>query len=241
MDPKRRRILAVAGAFGAAGAIGLHLPGQAAEPARGGAKGKQAEAEVSAPEDLMREHGVLSRILLVYEEALRCLRSNQEIAADLLHRTATLVRRFVEDYHERLEEKFIFPVFEKRGQMVELVRTLRKQHDAGRALTDTILGATTAEAFAQGQGREKFAKAARPFIRMYRPHKAREDTVLFPALHKLLPEREMDQMGDQFEKEEDRLFGEGGFEKTVEQVAAIEKVLGIYDLDKFTPEAGGRS
>jgi hypothetical protein len=70
---------------------------------------------------------------------------------------------------------------------------------------------------------------------MYRPHEAREDTVLFPALHKILSAKRLEELGEQFEKEEDRLFGEEGFEKTVDQVAAIEKQLGIHDLASFTP------
>lgn len=69
---------------------------------------------------------------------------------------------------------------------------------------------------------------------MYRPHEAREDTVLFPALHKIVPANRLKELGEQFEKEEDRLFGEEGFEKTVDQVATIEKQLGIYDLAQFT-------
>lgn len=36
-------------------------------------------------------------------------------------------------------------------------------------------------------------------------------------------------------EEEDRLFGKGGFRQTVDQVAAIEKQLGIDDLARFTP------
>jgi hemerythrin-like domain-containing protein len=74
------------------------------------------------------------------------------------------------------------------------------------------------------------------FIRMYRPHEAREDTVLFPALGKLLPAKRLKELGEQFEKEEDKLFGDEGFEKEVGKVAAIEKQLGIYDLDQFTPK-----
>jgi hypothetical protein len=34
---------------------------------------------------------------------------------------------------------------------------------------------------------------------------------------------------------EDRLFGDEGFAKAVEQVAAVAKQLGIYDLSQFTP------
>lgn len=36
-------------------------------------------------------------------------------------------------------------------------------------------------------------------------------------------------------EKEHRVFGEEGFQKTVEGVAAIEKQLGIYDLAQFTP------
>jgi len=70
---------------------------------------------------------------------------------------------------------------------------------------------------------------------MYRPHEAREDTVLFPALRKILPAKEIEELGERFEKEEHRVVGGEGFEKAVEQVAEIEKQLGIYELDKFTP------
>jgi len=59
-------------------------------------------------------------------------------------------------------------------------------------------------------------------------------TVLFPALKKIIPAKRINELGEQFEKEEDRLFGEEGFEKTVAQVAEIEKQLGIYDLSQFT-------
>jgi hemerythrin-like domain-containing protein len=197
--------------------------------------GQPAE-EVSAPEDLMREHGVLNRLLLIYEGALRRLAAKQQVPPELFRQTATLVRRFVEDYHERLEERFIFPEFEKRGQMTDLVRVLRRQHAAGRAVTDVILRHSAPDQLRLPGNLDPLATACRSFIAMYRPHEAREDTVLFPALRKIVPAKAIQDLGEQFEKEEDRLFGEGGFEKTVEQVAAIEKQIGIYDLDQFTPK-----
>src|SRR6266540_105207 len=87
----------------------------------------------------MREHGVLNRVLLVYEEGLRRLRAREEVTPDVFHKTATLVRKFVEDYHENLEEKFLFPRFEEKKKLADLVGVLRKQHKAGRELTDVVL------------------------------------------------------------------------------------------------------
>ena len=199
-------------------------------------KSKGSEDDVSAPEDLMREHGVLNRTLLVYEEGLRRLRGKDEVGPEIFHKTATLIRKFVEDYHEKDEERFIFPEFEKRNQMVELVKVLRKQHQAGRVVTDVVLRAATPDAFHKEENRKALVSAVEEFIRMYRPHEAREDTVLFPALRRMLPEKQMKEIAEQMEKSEDQTLGDEGFEKAVDQVAAIEKQLGIYELDQFTPK-----
>lgn len=218
----RRRFLGAAAALG----VGeLVLPGR---EARGEEKG-----EVSAAEDLMREHGVLNRILLIFEEGLR--RKEGDLSPDVFHKPALLVRKFVEDYHEKLEENFIFPEFEKEKKLVELVKVLREQHEAGRRATDVILRNVVPDRFGKQAARRDLKAACRAFIRMYRPHEAREDTVLFPELHRILPAKRIEELGDQFEKEEDRLFGDEGFEKTVEQVAVLERQLGIYELSQFTP------
>jgi hypothetical protein len=74
------------------------------------------------------------------------------------------------------------------------------------------------------------------FIRMYSPHEAREDTVLFPAFREIVRGHEYDALGEEFEKKEHQLLGEDGFEKMVDRVASIEKALGIYDLSQFTPK-----
>lgn len=201
------------------------------------AEPKKSEPEISAPEDLMREHGVLHRILLVYEEGLRRLRAQQDVPPDVFQAPAGLVRRFVEDYHEQLEEKFIFPRFDKAHALTGLVGVLREQHQAGRRLTDSVLRNAVAGRFGTPDGREDVIRACEAFVRMYRPHEAREDTVLFPALYKVVLAKEVAELGEQFEEEEHRLFGEDGFDRTVERIAAVEKQLGIHDLARFTPKS----
>jgi hemerythrin-like domain-containing protein len=79
-------------------------------------------------------------------------------------------------------------------------------------------------------------KALAAFNHMYRPHEAREDTVLFPALHSVVSKHEYDAMGEQFESIERKTFGGDGFDMAVDQVAALEKQFDIYDISKFTPE-----
>jgi hemerythrin-like domain-containing protein len=228
MDTQRRRFVLATASLG--------LPTLGGLTARADDKKKEDTEEVTATEDLMREHGVLNRILLVFEEGLRRLQAKEDPPPEVFHRPAQLVRKFVEDYHEKLEENFIFPAFEKRKKLVELTSVLRQQHQAGRAVTDVILRLATPEKFGKAENRDEMRAAVIAFIKMYRPHEAREDTVLFPALHQVLSAREIKDLGEQFEKEEDGLFGDEGFEKTVDQVAAIEKQLNIYELAQFTPK-----
>ncbi len=222
----RRRFLLVAGMV--AGAPMLTL---------GQAKGKiDPDEGVTAPEDLMKEHGVLNRCLLIYEEGMRRIRTGNEVSPEVFNHTAQLIRRFVEEYHEKNEENYIFPEFERAKKLVDLVETLKTQHRAGRQVTAEILNYSQPSQFRVKANRDKLVAACASFIRMYRPHEAREDTVLFPALRTILTPKQVEALGDRMEEDEKKVLGDEGFEKSVDQVAALEKQLGIYELAQFTPK-----
>lgn len=207
-----------------------------AAPFRSAARpSKETEEDVSPAEDLMREHGLLKRVLLIYGEIIRRIDARQDFPAETLFRSAGIIRHFIEDYHEKLEEQHLFPRFRKAGKLVELVHVLEQQHKGGRILTERILHRATAASLKNTAERASLREDIRLFISMYEPHEAREDTVLFPALHQIVSRHEYDSMGEEFEKKEHQLFGEDGFEKNVAEVAGIEKTLGIYDLGQFTP------
>ena len=195
------------------------------------------EEKISPAEDLMREHGVLNRILLIYDHHLHLLAAKRPFDGSILASAADIIRHFVEEYHEKLEEEFLFPRFRKAGKHVPLVDTLQTQHKAGRDLTAMIreLGATATLKYVSSDT-DKLGDALRSFLRMYRPHEAREDTVLFPAFRAIVSPHEYDALGEDFEKKEDELFGDEGFFKVVDQVGVLEKKLGIYDLAQFTPK-----
>jgi hemerythrin-like domain-containing protein len=191
---------------------------------------------VTAPEDLMKEHGVLNRCLLIYEEGLRRLQSKETVGPEVFLHTAEMIQKFVEQYHEKNEEQYIFPVFDRAKQLTDLVATLKTQHLAGRKVTGEILRLSQPAAFGVADNRTKLASACRSFIRMYRPHESREDTVLFPALRTILSPKEVQELGDKMEQDEHKVLGDEGFERSVDQVMSIEKQLGIYDLNQFTPK-----
>lgn len=196
---------------------------------------QKKEEEVSPVEDLMREHGVLRRIMLIYDHARLRLEVGGEYPVETLRDAAGVIRRFIEEYHEKLEEDHIFPLFEKVSSHADLAATLRRQHEAGRKVTKFILDNAKVEASKDEATRKAVSQHLEMFTRLYRPHAAREDTVLFPAVRQVVTPARYDEMGEIFEDQEHDLFGESGFGGIVEHVAALERQIGIYDLNQFTP------
>jgi len=199
-------------------------------------KSDEKGEEVTAIEDLMREHGILRRALLVYSETIPILSGKASpVVPEMLQRTAKLFRAFGENYHEKkLEETHIFPALKKTGGPVSgLTGILIEQHRRGREITDYIL-AVTHGAKLEVKNIAPLKTVLESFVLMYRNHAAREDTVIFPAWKKTLSSRELDEMGDKFEEIEHQQFGEDGFDKAVREISSIEKELGLSDLAHFT-------
>lgn len=197
---------------------------------------KSAGAEVTAAEDLMREHGVLRRALLVYQESAVKLRSSaSSIAPEALEKTARLFRVFGEEYHEqKLEEAFIFPAVQKAGGLAAAYTgVLSAQHQRGRELTDYILSVTSAAKLASGNV-EPLARVLESLVRMYEHHAAIEDTMVFPAWKQTMNVEQMDLIGEKFEEIENQQFGKDGYEDAVKRIGDIEASLGLADLGQFT-------
>jgi len=216
---RRQLLLAVPGG------IGLMAVGDIAFAAQ------DKEKEVGAVEDLMREHGVLRRCLIVYSETAARLRNGDRIDPQAVQHTAELFRRFGEGYHEmQLEEIHIFPkVKEAGGPAAELVDVLTAQHERGREITAYVL-----QVGAKGSIDDQVAPALDNFVRMYRAHAAREDTIVFPAWKAALSDQQLHEMGERFEDIERQTFGHDGFDDAVKQIAKVEESLGLADLAKFT-------
>jgi hemerythrin-like domain-containing protein len=189
---------------------------------------------VSPPEDLMREHGVLNRVLLIYEAALERIARDEDFDIATVSRAAKIVQDFIEGYHERNEEQHLFPRFRRAGKLGVLVDVLYQQHQAGRRLTDNIL-ALVPDSRRPGDDWTRLVANLRMFVRMYRPHEAREDTELFPQIRSIVSAHEFDAMAEDFENDERRHFGEDGFEIMVDRIKGIERAIGIDDLRQFTP------
>jgi len=237
MDSTRRKLLYDFLGIGAAALAGTPVVGETVQEKKAPAKGEEQEPEVTATEDLMREHGVIRRALLVYFEVVPKIRHDaSSIDAAALRQVAQLFRTFGEDYHERmLEEQHIFPLVRKRGGELErYADILTEQHQRGREVTDYVLTVTSGARISVAHA-EPLAKVLDSFVLMYANHAAREDTIVFPAWKRNFSNKRLDEIGDEFEEIEHKMFGKDGFEDAEKKIARIEMNLGFSDLAQFTP------
>jgi len=230
-DASRRRLIAgLSGTVFAAGSAGAAF---AAKQPKETKPPPEKEKKIGAVEDLMREHGVLRRVLLVYRQAAVRLRAGAKIDPKQIRHAAQLFRDFGENYHERmLEQAYVFPSLRKaESPTAPLVNVLVAQHDRGRDITDYIRNVTHKNAIGDV---EAFARALETLDAMYENHSAREDTIIFPAWREALSEKQLREMGETFEDIEHRQFGKDGFDDAVKHIAAVEEALGFADLAQFT-------
>ncbi len=242
----RRRFLAGVGGAGAAVGVGLGLGVLARRTVLGERAGhgdadagedtrEWVEVEDTPIEDLMREHAVLDRVLLVYEEAARRLEGGPDFAPETIARAGGIVRDYIEDHHERDEESHVFPRLEAVDAELDLIQTLRKQHAAGRRLTSEVIGLATVASVREPSTRARLAGSLRLFVRMYRPHAARESTVLFPSFRRAVSQREYESLRAALEKSERAAFGDHLYDTVLGEVGELEHALGIGELAQFTP------
>lgn len=222
----RRRLLTAGGIGLAVGVVGTEVGNIVAQSS-------PASASTTPPDvDLMQEHGILKRVLLIYQESIDRITGGQPAPLPAIHDGAEIIHDFIEGFHEPMEEGYVFPILRKAGQLVSTVDTLLIQHARGRQLTQLILAGSSNS---QTNAVEQISAAMAAFVRMYQPHEAREDTVVFPRFRAISTPDELNQLGVTFADLQRQQFGPNGFTEYVAKVAAIEQSLGIYDLNQFTP------
>jgi hemerythrin-like domain-containing protein len=197
------------------------------------AAGSDAGPHVPSPgEELMVEHGVLKRVLLAYRAISDRLGDGRAVPAGVVADASQIISDYVESFHEGLEEAYVFP--RVRAVQGGLVTTLLVQHDRGRHITAKVqLGAS--DKLDSPASRAAMRALLEAFVRMYEPHEAWEDTVIYPALQARTSQRTLDELAERFVDLENQQFGDAALQQILDRVGGVEQQLGIGDLGAFTP------
>ncbi len=199
-------------------------------------KGEELEENVATPlENLMKEHGVLMRILEIYDRVSGDAASGKELNAGAIRRAAEISRDYIGKHHDACEERYIFPQFRKVPYIVDIVTELHDQHVAAVRITKNMLELTSPGSAPDKDGRQTLIDLCKSIVGMYRPHMSWEQSIVFPVFYDIVTADYIKDIQKKMEAEERELLGDTGFRGLVGRLSEIEKEAGTYDLHKYTP------
>ncbi len=207
------------------------------------ARGKDITSteQLTVMEDLTCQHAVADRLLLTYQMALlgqmQAGGGPNQPPAKTLGTTAGMLRSLVEDYHAKLEEDHIFPLFQKANKQTDLVNTLREQHAAARRVTDAILQLTSGTS-QNGGSMEPLVRHIMAYTQLIHAHTAYEETLLYPQIRAMLSDSDYNQLHKTIADADRQKLGPEGFSGLLAKVTDLEKSAGITSLAQFTPRLG---
>jgi hemerythrin-like domain-containing protein len=209
---ERRDLIKLAGA--AAAALSLPASAQAQPPAK------------TPGEDLMQEHGLVTRVFMIYRRAIELIEANEGFDGTRVASAAQIVSRVIHGHHEVEEENVIFPALSAPRELNMLTEVLRGQHAVAKALTARI-GLEIAD---PGRARN-VVQPMREFIAMYEPHGAYENTIVYPAFRERVGPERYAELARRFAERERAL--RSSFAQYAQRLGGIEDALGI-GLAQFT-------
>lgn len=116
-DPVHRRSF-----LHAAAAAAALLPATLLAQKTTGQEQHERYYDVTTNEGLMREHGILKRVLVMYDEVIRRIEARQDFPAQTVIDSAKIIRNYIEDYHQKLEDEHIFPLFRQYYRRKDVLR-----------------------------------------------------------------------------------------------------------------------
>lgn len=193
----------------------------------------EENTSVGAIETIMRGHGLLDRAIIIYDVSRVRLSKEQQIDPSLVLKTADVIHNYLERFHESMEEKYIFASMEKNNVCYQSIQELKIQHGTGYELTRRIMILAKT-----GKLSPDLTHYLTDFVQMYRHHSAWEDTVIFPAFDAMENRNDLAELSTTFASEERKILGHNGFNHFLNQIADVERELGIYELSSSTPKLG---
>ena len=189
---------------------------------------------VSAPEALSREHALLTRLLIAVDNVVNNAVEDRNMDLTPINNASNVIRRVVADHHMAFEEQNIYPRMEQIDYLSSMIETMEGQHDDARVINKMVLDMTRGGKIRGKTEMDELVLLTKSFKDMITAHAAWEETIIFPAMYDLLPERDMSDINKKFMGSGRKLLGGEGPVKLYRTLDDIEKAAGTHDLSSFT-------
>src|SRR5512136_43627 len=137
-------------------------------------------------EDLMNEHRVIERMLVIVQRAADRLEDGQAVEADVFTGAVDFFKNFADRCHHGKEEKLLFEKLIERGmsRTEGPIAVMLREHDLGRAYVREI-GELSSKGFDAGS-KAGLIENGRAYAKLLHQHIQKEDRVLYPTANRIL-------------------------------------------------------
>jgi len=190
-------------------------------------------------DELEHEHRIIERVVAAMAVLAEKLQSGKEVEARVLNDLGEFLRVFAEGCHHGKEERYLFPLLEKRGVPVSgcPLAVLLHEHDKGRHLMADLK--QTSEAYIRSGNTEKDALiwTLHQLVELYPAHIWKEDYLLLPMTSKILSDTDQEALAREFEQHESEIGSDvhHGFEQLAESLVA--RICGRDSSGAVSPAA----
>lgn len=184
------------------------------------------EEAIDPIETLSNEHGLAREFLDVLAMAAEKVENGQCPSEAFFEKGVEFARTFADTYHHLKEEHVLFVQLAMKGQgeVDAQLEALRYEHERGRSLVSGIEralpGYVEQDPIKTGELLENIAATAS----LLRHHIRVEDHVFYPMARKTLTERELETIGQEFDKQQEK-HGQDTFERCHKMVVDMGSIV----------------
>ena len=191
-----------------------------------GAQVVRRRMEMRPTEDLMNEHRVIERMLVVVSRAADRLNEGREVGSEVFVGAADFFKNFADRCHHGKEEKLLFKKMMERGVSGEVgpIAVMLREHEDGRAHVRKIAELSARKL--DERSRTELIKHAKAYVDLLGQHIQKEDNILYPMANQILTSEDQKELEKGFDEVEEKIMGPGVHERYHHMIEEWEEKLG---------------
>lgn len=177
-------------------------------------------------EDLKSEHAGILLMLDVLEKMSEKIVAGKSVPADHLKQVIDFFQVFADKCHHGKEERLLFGEMEAAGVPKEggPLSVMLSEHGRGRQFIGEMKNLLNSYEKGEPGALVVFTTPALQYVSLLRSHIWKENNVLFPMAEKVVPAAKLEMIGEQFDRFEKEVMGQGTHEAFHEMIEEFSKI-----------------
>jgi hemerythrin-like domain-containing protein len=179
---------------------------------------------------LLDEHKLVNRVFAIIEKVRDKLKDEEEIPAPVFWKLVEFIRGYADVIHHSKEEDILFEILPKHDtdlpkDVDRNIAVLIEEHIEALDIANDMHKHIRAYHRGASEGREKILKSVNDYLKIMQPHFEVEEEEVFPALVKVLSQKEKDKMKADFERFDNILGGKEVHKRYTKIVEELEEAF----------------